>query len=104
MKGSDVTTGIESKPSLAMFGKRGSNGWAIAFVINLVQGEPRALPDDHQDEGSRAALYNAAKSRNFKVNTLTYNGKIWAVKTSAPVFQPVESEDVDEEEEEEVEE
>ena len=98
-----MTTGIESKPSLNMFGKRGSNGWAIAFVINLVQGEPKQLPDDHQDEGSRAALYNAAKSRNFKVSTLTYNGRIWAVKTAQPVFQPIVSEDVDEEEEEEVE-
>ena len=98
-----MTTGIESKPSLNMFGKRGSNGWAIAFVINLVQGEPKQLPDDHQDEGSRAALYNAAKSRNFKVSTLTYNGRIWAVKTAQPVFQHVESENNDEEEEEEVE-
>lgn len=75
-----MTTGTLDKPTLSMFGKRGSNGWAIAFVLNLVQGEPKVLPDDHQDEGARAALYNAGKARGIKIQTLTYNGKIWAVR------------------------
>ena len=96
-----MTTGIESAPSLSMFGRRsGGNGWAIAFVINLVQGEPKMLPDDHQDEGSRAAVYNAAKARKFKLSTLTYNGKIWAVKTASPVVAPVDFDEDDEDDSE----
>ena len=99
-----MTTGTDAVPSISMFGGRQGNGWAIAFVRNLVQGEPKALPADRQNEKARAALYNAAKSRGFKLTTLTYNGVIWAAitgrieKPAVPVF--VEShEDVDDEEE-----
>ena len=87
-----MTTGTETVPSISMFGGRQGNGWAIAFVRNLVQGEPKALPADRQNEKARAALYNAAKSRGFKSTTLTYNGVIWAAITGkiekAPVFVP----------------
>lgn len=68
------------KPSFSQFGQRGKNGWAVSFVLGLTQGEPKALPDQHQDESARAALYNAAKSRNIKVATLTYGDKIWAAR------------------------
>ena len=96
-----MTTGTETVPNISMFGGRQGNGWAIAFVRNLVQGEPKALPADRQNEKARAALYNAAKSRGFKLTTLTYNGVIWAAITGRiekPVFVETHDESDDEDE------
>ena len=96
-----MTTGTEAVPSISMFGGRQGNGWAIAFVRNLVQGEPKALPADRQNEKARAALYNAAKSRGFKLTTLTYNGVIWAAITGslkAPVVEHFDEAEVEDDE------
>ena len=68
-----------AKPPLSAFGKKGSNGWAKAFVASL-NGEPAMLPLQHQNESGRVAVYNAGKVRGLKVSTLTYEGMIWAAK------------------------
>ena len=71
---------VMNKPSMSMFGKRGANVWAKVFVSTLVPGEPAPLPVGFQNEGGRVSVYNAAKARGFKVQTLTYNGKIWVAR------------------------
>lgn len=76
-----MVQGTAAAPTREMFGKRGNNGWAIAFVTNLdPEGHPQIFPREHQKEGSRAVVYNAAKARGIKVETLTYNGELWACR------------------------
>lgn len=71
-----MTTEVR-RPSIDMFGKRGSNGWAKTFVNGLERGVPRELPAQYQTESGRAALYNAGKQAGRKLRTLTFDGTLW---------------------------
>ena len=97
-----MTTGTSAVPPMSAFGGRQGNGWAIAFVRNCVQGEPKILPPDRQNEKARAALYNAAKSRGFRLVTTTYNGNLWAcitglLKDEKPAFVEADVDSLDDE-------
>jgi hypothetical protein len=78
-EGNNVAKGIANAPTVEMFTKRSEVGWAKTFVSELVQGEPMIIPKEGQTESGRSTIYAAAKVQGLKVQTLTYNKKLWAV-------------------------